>query len=148
MDQIIVEEQSSRFVFSLLLMVSYEVLLPGKSHGWRSLEGCSPWDRWGSDTTEWLHFHFSLSCFGEGNGNILQYCCLENPTERGNLWAMVHRFAKSWTWLKWLSTSTAWSRVSVALLRQEGRGWYTIFKVWYVLWEKTEYIEILLHKAN
>ena len=43
------------------------VLLPGKSHGWRSLEGCSPWGRWGSDTTEGLHFHFSLSCIGEGN---------------------------------------------------------------------------------
>ena len=47
------------------------VLLPGKSHGWRSLVGCRPWGRWGSDTTEWLHFHFSLSCFGEGNGNPL-----------------------------------------------------------------------------
>ena len=34
------------------------VLLPGKSHGWRSLEGCGPWGRWGSDTTEQLHFHF------------------------------------------------------------------------------------------
>ena len=44
------------------------VLLPGKSHGWRSLEGCSPWGRWGYDTTERLHFHFSLSCIGEGNG--------------------------------------------------------------------------------
>ena len=38
------------------------VLLPGKSHGWRSLAGCSPWGREESDTTEWLHFHFSLSC--------------------------------------------------------------------------------------
>ena len=41
------------------------VLLPGKSHGWRSLEGCSLLGRWGSDTTELLHFHFSLSCIGE-----------------------------------------------------------------------------------
>ena len=41
------------------------VLLPGKSHGRRSLEGCSPCGRWGSDTTERLHFHFSLSCIGE-----------------------------------------------------------------------------------
>ena len=48
------------------------VLLPGKSHGRRSLEGCSPWGRWGSDTTEQLHFHFSLSCIGEGNGNPTQ----------------------------------------------------------------------------
>ena len=38
------------------------VLLPGKSHGWRSLEGCSPWGCQASDTTERLHFHFSLSC--------------------------------------------------------------------------------------
>ena len=48
------------------------VLLPGKSHGWRSLVGCSPWGRYKSDTTERLHFHFSLSCIGEGNGNPLQ----------------------------------------------------------------------------
>ena len=56
------------------------VLLPGKSHGQRSLEGCSPRGRWESDTTERLHFHFSLSCIGEGNGNPLQYSCLENPS--------------------------------------------------------------------
>ena len=47
------------------------VLLPGKSHGCRSLVGCSPWNRKESDTTEWLHFHFSLSCIGEGNVNLL-----------------------------------------------------------------------------
>ena len=44
-----------------------------------ALEGCSPWGRWGSNTTERLPFHFSLSCTGEGNGNPLQYSCLENP---------------------------------------------------------------------
>ena len=44
------------------------VLLPGKSHAWRSLVGCSPWGSEESDMTEWLHFHFSLSCIGEGNG--------------------------------------------------------------------------------
>ena len=58
------------------------VLLPGKSHGWRSLVGCSPWGRTESDTTERLHFHFSLSCIGEGNGNPLQCSCLENPRDR------------------------------------------------------------------
>ena len=58
-------------------------LLPGKSHGRRSLLGCSPWGRLESGTTEWLHFHFSLSCIGEGNGNPLQYSCLENPRDRG-----------------------------------------------------------------
>ena len=55
------------------------VLLPGKSHGWRSLVGYNPWGLEESDMTERLHFHFSLSCIGEGNGNPLQYCCLENP---------------------------------------------------------------------
>ena len=45
------------------------VLLPGKSHGWRSLVGCSQWGCKESDTTERLPFHFSLSCIGEGNGN-------------------------------------------------------------------------------
>ena len=55
------------------------VLLPGKSHGWRILVGCSPRGLEESDTTERLHFHFSLSCIGEGNGNPLQCSCLENP---------------------------------------------------------------------
>ena len=61
------------------------VLLPRKSHGWRSLVGCSPWGREESDTTEPLHFHFPLSCIGEGNGNPLQCSCLENPMD-GETW--------------------------------------------------------------
>ena len=60
------------------------VLLPGKSHGRKSLEGCSPWGRWESDTTERLHFHFSLPCIGEGNGNPLQWDSWESQ-RRGNL---------------------------------------------------------------
>ena len=75
------------------------VLLPGKSHGQRSLVGCSPWGREEMDTTEQLHSHFSLSCIGEGNGNPLQYSCLENPMDRGAWWAAVHGVAKSWTQL-------------------------------------------------
>ena len=59
------------------------VLLPGKSHGWRSLVGCSPWGCCKSNTTERLHFHFSLSCIGEGNGNPLQCSCLEDPRDGG-----------------------------------------------------------------
>ena len=82
------------------------VLLPGKSHGWRSLVGCSPWSRWGSDTTERLHFHFSLSCIGEGNGNPLQYSCLENPRDGGAWWAAVYGVSQSRTRLKWLSSSS------------------------------------------
>ena len=50
-------------------------------HGRRSLVGCSPWGRWESDTTQRVHFHFSLSCIGEGNGNPLQCSCLENPRD-------------------------------------------------------------------
>ena len=60
-----------------------------------------------SDTTEWLHFHFSLSCIGEGNGNPLQCSCLENPREGGAWWAAVYGVAQSWTRLKRLSSSIA-----------------------------------------
>jgi len=82
------------------------VLLPGKSHGWRSLEGCSPWGCWGSDMTEWLHFDFSLSCIGEGNGNPLQCSCLENPRDGEAWWAAIYGVAQSRTRLKWLSSSS------------------------------------------
>ena len=47
-----------------------------------------------SDTTERLHFHFSLSCVGEGNGNPLQCSCLENPRDRGAWWAAVYGVAQ------------------------------------------------------
>ena len=83
------------------------VLLPGKSHGWRSLVGCSPWDREESDMTERLHFHFSLSCTGEGNGNPLQCSCLENLRDRRAWWAAVFEVAQSRTRLKRLSSSSS-----------------------------------------
>ena len=86
------------------------VLLPGKSHGRRSLVGCSPWGPEESDTTERLHFHFSLSCIGEGNGNPLQYFCLENPRDGGAWWAAVSGVAQSGTRLKRLSRSSNYSR--------------------------------------
>ena len=79
------------------------VLLPGKSHGQRSLVGYSPWGREELNTTDWLHFHFSLSCIGEGNGNPLQCSCLENPRDEGTWWAAVCGVTQSRTWLKWLS---------------------------------------------
>ena len=66
------------------------VLLPGKSHGQRSLVGCSPRGRKESDTTERLQFHFSLSYIGEGNGNPLQCSCLENPRDGGTWWAAIY----------------------------------------------------------
>jgi len=83
------------------------VLLPGKSHGQRSLEGCSPWGREESDTTEWLHFHFSLSCIEEGNGNPLQCSCLKNPRDGRAWWAAVYGVAQSQTRLKRLSSSSS-----------------------------------------
>ena len=83
------------------------MLLPGKSHGWRSLAGCSPWGCWGLNTTERLHFHFSLSCIGGGNGNPLQCSCLENPRDGGAWWAAVYGVAQSRTQLKWLSSNLA-----------------------------------------
>ena len=74
------------------------VLLPGKSHGQGSLVGCSPWGRWESGMTEQLHFHFSLSCIGEGNGSPLQCSCLENPRDGGAWWAVrSHRVRHDWS---------------------------------------------------
>ena len=83
------------------------VLLPGKSHGRRSLVGCSLWGREELDTTEWIHFHFSLSCIGEGNSNPLQCSCLENPRDSGAWWAATYGVAQSRTWLKRLSSSNS-----------------------------------------
>ena len=86
---------------------SIPVLLPGESHGWRSLVGCSLWGCEESDTTKRLHFHFSLSCIGEGNGNPFQCSCLESPRDRGAWWAAVYGVVQSRTWLKWLSSSSS-----------------------------------------
>ena len=91
-------------------MAPTPVLLPGKSHGQRSLVGCSPWGREESDTTERLHFHFSLSCIGEGNGNPLQCSCLEHPRDGGAWWAGVYGVAQSRTRLKRLSSSSSRER--------------------------------------
>jgi len=74
--------------------------LAWKIHGQRSLVGCSPWGHEESDMTEQLHFHFSLSCTGEGNGNPLQCSCLENPRDGGAWWAAIFGVAQSWTRLK------------------------------------------------
>ena len=86
------------------------VFLPGESHGRRSLVGCSPWGRSESDRTEWLYFHFSSSCIGEGNGNPLQCSCLENPRVGGAWWAAVYGVAQHQTQLKRLSSSSSRQR--------------------------------------
>ena len=71
---------------------------PGRLQSMGSLE---------SDTTEQLHFHFSLSCIEEGNGNPLQCSCLENPREGGAWWAAVYGVAQSRTRLKRHSSSSS-----------------------------------------
>ena len=104
------------------------VLSPGKSHGWRSLVGCSPWGCCESGTTERLHFHFSLSCIGEGNGNPLQCSCLENPRDGEAWWAAVYGVAQSRTRLKRLSSSSSmpdiyhgvWHRAGTQQIHAEG----------------------------
>ena len=88
------------------------VLLPGKSHPQRSLVGCSPRSHKESDTTEQLHFHFSLEGIGEGNGNPLQCSCLENPRDGGAWRAAVYGVAQSRTRLKRLSSSSSSSSSS------------------------------------
>ena len=83
-----------------------EVLLPGKSHGRRSLVSCSPRGRQESGTTERLHFHLSFSYPGEGNGNPLQYSWPGESQGRGAWWAAVYGVAQSRTRLKRLSSSS------------------------------------------
>ena len=111
------------------------VLLPGKSHGRRSLESCSsPWGCWGSDTTERLHFRFSLSCIAEGNGNPPQCSCLENPRDGGAWWAAVYGVAQSRTRLKRLSSSSEGSLLLAKILTD------TI--------KNSQYIKDSLHKGH
>ena len=110
------------FLFSLTLALGRQwqptpVLLPGKSHGQMSLVGCSAWGREESDVTERLHFHFSLSCIGEANGNPLQCSFLENPRERGAWWAAISGVAQSRTQMNGLSSSS-----NSSSSRQENEG--------------------------
>ena len=83
------------------------VFLPGKFHGQRNLVGYSPWGHKELATTEQLHFHFSLSSIGGGNGNPLQCSCLENPRDGGAWWAAVYGVAQSQTRLKRRSSSSS-----------------------------------------
>ena len=83
-----------------------QVSLHGEVHGQRSLVGCHPWGHEEPGMTEQLHFHFSLSCIGEGNGNPRQCSSLENPRHRGIWWASIYGVAQSQTRLKRLSSSS------------------------------------------
>ena len=82
--------------------------------------------------TEWLHFHFSLSCIGERNGNPLQCSCLENPRDEGTCWAAVYGVAESRTRLKRLSSSSSrsnWARRHASVYDLQVNLWI------YINWE-------------
>ena len=115
------------------------VLLPGKSHGWRSLVGCSPWGCEELDTAEQLHFHFSLSCIGEGNGYPLQCSCLENPRDGGAWWVAIYGVAQSQTRLMRLSSS---SNSSIFM----GKGY--MFSVDVQIVHKVQHVFIINYLAN
>ena len=129
------------------------VFLPGESQGQRSLVGYSRWGRKQSDTTEQLstaHIYYIrasqvalvvknplANVGGEGNGNPLQYSCLENPVDRGVWWAAVHRVAQSRTRLKQLSMPACIGEgkcnplqySSLENLRDRGAWWATVYEV-------------------
>ena len=100
--------------------------------------GYRPWDREESDRTERLHFHFSLACLREGNGNPLQYSCLENPRDGGAWWAAVYGVAQSRIWLKHLSSSSSSFLFAI---------WYIALWLWGFLlsWERKTTKIILLY---
>ena len=99
---------------------------PGRLQSMGSLE---------SGTTERLHFHFSLSCTGGGNGNPLQRSCLENPRDGGAWWAAVYGVAQSWTRMKRLSSSIEDNKSKQHLSgnQQFMRGSYTVTTVIFLI---------------
>ena len=76
--------------------------------------------------TEWLHFHFPLSCIGEGNGNSLQCSCLENLRDRGVWWAAFYGVAQSRTRLKWLSSSSS----SILVFKNSSSSSLVVIVIW------------------
>ena len=125
-------------------MAPHSSLLLGKPHGWRSLADCSPWGRQELDMTEWLHFPFSLSCIGEGNGNPLQCSCLENPRDGGAWWAAICGVAQSQTRLKRLSSSSSSSSSNVVTRWRNAHEyqWLVLFKSIFISYFKCLYIFI------
>ena len=127
------------------------VLLPGKSHGRRSLVGCSPWGRQESDMTEQLHFQFSLSWIGEGNGTPLQCSCLENPRDGGAWRAAVYGVSQSQTWLKQLSSSSSSSVLIVGFNEIHPNFYefsiYVINHLYCMLWQCITKVTSLWHSV-
>ena len=91
---------------------------------------------------EWLHFHFSLSCIGEGNGNPLQCSCLENPRDGRDWWAAVYGVAQSRTRLKRLSSSSS------SILMSESQKRISSTKHYKVLPTSTLFITLVSFNQN
>ena len=92
---------------------------------------------WKSNVSAFYHFHFSLSCIGEGNGNQLQYSCLENPRDGGAWWAAIYGVAQSWTRLKRLSSSSS-SSSSCYFISEDPREihiYQCLMNSWDVAWK-------------
>ena len=120
-------------------------LLPGESHGWRSLVGCSPWGRQELDTTKRLHFDFSVSCIGGRNSNPLQCSCLENPRdgEPGGLPSMgSHRVRHDWSDLAAAAAAAAlYECSSSCFVSSPTLGYWHCFFVLFV-WYSNGYIVV------
>ena len=106
------------------------------------------WDLEESDTTEQLHFHFSLSCIGEGNGNPLQCSCLENPRDEGAWWAAVYGVAQSRTRLKRLSAAAAAAAVCKCHFKLSHAPWLLQTCKSSVLFQLKEKKQVVQHFLN
>ena len=100
---------SFRILHSLLWSTEKAMAPHSSTLAWKIPWTEEPGSSMGSlrDMTKRLHFHLLLSCIGEGNGNLLQCSCLENPRDGGAWWAAIYGVTQSQTLLKWLSSSSS-----------------------------------------
>ena len=104
-----------------------------------------------SGTTEQLHFHFSLSCIGERNGNPLQCSCLENPRDRRAWWAAISGVAQSQTRLKRLSSSSSktWKQPRCPLTDDWIKKlWYIYTREYYSAIKRNTFESVLMRWMN
>ena len=141
------EEKANVGVGSEKAMAPYSSTLAWKIPWMEEPGRLQSWGRWESGRTEQLHFHFSLSCIGEGNGNPLQCSCLENLRDGGAWWAAVYGVAQSRTWLKRLSSSSSRCRV-VDLMAKEYRDSSLIGSLFLVKYREGRDITFEYEKAD